>query len=51
LCDTGHEGLVQALRDLEREGICTVNVVRMETMSVKDQVAVAARSTVGLLIL
>lgn len=41
-----HEGLVRALSALEDEGVCRVNVVRMETMSVKEQVAVAARSTV-----
>ncbi|KAF8224737.1 hypothetical protein L208DRAFT_1425748 [Tricholoma matsutake] len=46
LSDADHEGLVQSLRDLESEGICRVNVVRMETMSVKEQVAVASRSTV-----
>ena len=51
LSEAGHEGLVQALRDLEREGVCIVNVVRMETMSLKEQVAVAAKSTVGLLII
>lgn len=46
-----HEGLVRALSALEDEGVCRVNVVRMETMSVKEQVAVAARSTVSLLVL
>lgn len=51
LSDADHEGLVQSLRDLESEGICRVNVVRMETMSVKEQVAVASRSTVGHLLL
>lgn len=41
-----HEGLVQALNDLEKEGVCKVNVVRLETMDLKEQVALAARSTV-----
>jgi hypothetical protein len=50
LSDASHEGLVQALRDLEQEGLCEVKVVRMETMSVKEQVALAARSTVCLLL-
>jgi hypothetical protein len=47
LSNEAHEGLVQALRNLESEGVCRVNVVRMETMDVKDQVAVIAQSTVG----
>lgn len=46
LNNSDHEGLLQALRGLEQEGVCKVNVVRMETLSVKEQVAVAARSTV-----
>jgi hypothetical protein len=50
LNETDHEGLVQALRDLEKEGVCEVNVVQMEKMNVKEQVAVAARTTVGRLL-
>jgi hypothetical protein len=46
LSDADHEGLVQVLKELERDGVCTVNVVRMETMGVKEQVAVLARTTV-----
>jgi hypothetical protein len=47
LSDTGHEGLVQVLKELEGDGVCTVNVVRMETMDVKEQVAILARTTVS----
>jgi len=51
LSDADHEGLVQTLRGLEGEGVCKVNIVRMETMTVKEQVAVVARSTVRFLTL
>jgi hypothetical protein len=47
LGDEYHEGLVQALNDLEREGVCKVNVARLETMDLKEQVALVARSTVS----
>jgi hypothetical protein len=50
LREADHEGLVQALRDLEKVGMCEVNVVQMEKMNVKEQVAVAARTTVGRLL-
>jgi hypothetical protein len=46
LSNADHEGLIQALRELENEGVCKINVVAMETMDVKEQVAVVARSTV-----
>jgi protein O-GlcNAc transferase len=51
LSDVDHEGLVQALKDLEKEGVCEVNVVKMQTLSVKEQVEIAARSTVSLRLL
>ncbi|KAF8886789.1 hypothetical protein BD779DRAFT_1529686 [Infundibulicybe gibba] len=40
LRDADHQGLVAALEELEVEGVC-------ETMSIKEQVAAAARSTVS----
>ncbi|KAF8628045.1 hypothetical protein AX17_006049 [Amanita inopinata Kibby_2008] len=46
LTDQDHEGLVQALLDLEKEGVCKVRVVRMETLTLHEQVDLAARSTV-----
>ncbi|KAF8868856.1 hypothetical protein BD779DRAFT_1793224 [Infundibulicybe gibba] len=47
LRDADHQGLVAALEELEAEGVCEVFVARMETMSIKEQVAAAARSTVS----
>ena len=44
-----HEGLVEALTSLEREGLCKLNVVKMEQLGLKAQVEVAAKSTVGFL--
>ncbi|KAF8886796.1 hypothetical protein BD779DRAFT_1529729 [Infundibulicybe gibba] len=43
LRDADHQGLV--VEELEAEGVCEVFVARMETMSIKEQVAAAARST------
>jgi len=42
-----HARLVDALKQLEEEGICEVNVVAMETMTFPQQIETAARSTVG----
>lgn len=50
LDDADHEGLVQALRELENEGVCKVNVVKMQTLGVRGQVEIVARSTVGTLL-
>ncbi|KAF8996225.1 hypothetical protein BDQ17DRAFT_1392068 [Cyathus striatus] len=41
-----HLGLVNALEELESEGICEVNIAMMERMSMKEQIAAAARSTI-----
>ncbi|KAF8997469.1 hypothetical protein BDQ17DRAFT_1283867 [Cyathus striatus] len=41
-----HLGLVKVLRELESDGICEVNVAMMERMSMKEQIAAAARSTI-----
>jgi protein O-GlcNAc transferase len=38
--------LVAALKELENEGICELKVARMETMSIREQIELAARSTV-----
>jgi protein O-GlcNAc transferase len=46
LVEEDHVGLVNALRGLEKEGICEVNVAMMERMSMREQIAVAARSTI-----
>lgn len=48
LLGADHDGLVRALRGLEGEGVCEVVVAEMEGMSVAEQLAVVARSTVGL---
>ncbi|KAF4616544.1 hypothetical protein D9613_008387 [Agrocybe pediades] len=48
LLPSDHEKLVEALRGLEEEGICVVNVVAMETMTFTDQIETAARSTIML---
>ncbi|TFK32748.1 hypothetical protein BDQ12DRAFT_771399 [Crucibulum laeve] len=46
LLEKDHERLVISLKDLEVEGICQVNVAQMELLSLKDQIALVARSTV-----
>jgi len=46
LGDADHEGLVHALRELEEEGVCKVNVVKMQTLTVREQMSIVARSTV-----
>ncbi|GLB38988.1 putative protein of unknown function (DUF563) [Lyophyllum shimeji] len=46
LAESDHEGLVKALKELEGEGICQVNVVQMEKMTLEQQIEVMARSTV-----
>ncbi|KAG5653309.1 hypothetical protein H0H81_001269 [Sphagnurus paluster] len=45
LADADHEGLVKALRELEWSGICQLQVVHMEDMSLEQQIEVMARST------
>lgn len=46
LLEKDHEGLVQALKELESEGICEVRVAQMERMSLRDQLELISRSTV-----
>lgn len=46
LLEQDHQGLVKALTELESEGICEVNVVVMEQLSLRDQINQVARSTV-----
>jgi hypothetical protein len=48
LTDKDHEGLVEALRGLEKEGLCEVHIPLMERMSLQDQIALPAKSTVSL---
>ena len=50
LSDVDHEGLVFALKELEKEGVCEVNVVKMQTLSVTEQISIVARSTVSSLL-
>jgi len=51
LTDKDHEGLVEALRGLEKEGLCEVHIPVMERMSLQDQIALPAKSTVSLSLL
>ncbi|KAK1225030.1 hypothetical protein PQX77_012029 [Marasmius sp. AFHP31] len=44
-----HEALIEELMTLGGQGFCEVNVVQMEDMSLKDQIELAARTTVCLL--
>ncbi|KAF8886772.1 hypothetical protein BD779DRAFT_606449 [Infundibulicybe gibba] len=48
LRDEDHQALVAALEDLEAEGVCEVHVVRMELMTLKQQLDMASRSTIML---
>lgn len=47
LRDGDHAGLVAALEEMEREGVLELNVVMMELLGLKEQIGVAAKSTVG----
>lgn len=42
-----HEGLISALTELEKEGLCQLNVVAMESLTLSKQIEVAARTTVA----
>jgi hypothetical protein len=42
-----HEALVKALRELEEEGLCEVRIPVMERLSLKEQIAEVASSTVS----
>ena len=48
LTDKDHEGLVEALRGLEQEGLCEVHMPMMEHMSLQEQIALPAKSTVSM---
>jgi protein O-GlcNAc transferase len=48
LISADHDGLVRALRALEAEGLCEVVVAEMEGMTVAEQLAAIAKSTVSL---
>jgi len=47
LTEESHQSLVDALLELKAEGVCEVEIVRMEDVSVREQVRLAARSTVS----
>ncbi|KAG5643031.1 hypothetical protein DXG03_001643 [Asterophora parasitica] len=49
LTEQDHEGLVNALKELERSGVCQVHVVQMEKMSLEQQVEIMARTTVRII--
>ncbi|KAF9256391.1 hypothetical protein L218DRAFT_217394 [Marasmius fiardii PR-910] len=46
LNDANQHALLAGLKKLEREGICEVYVVQMEKMTMKEQLALAARTTI-----
>ncbi|KXN82749.1 hypothetical protein AN958_02188 [Leucoagaricus sp. SymC.cos] len=46
LTDESHQSLVDALRELEKEGVCEVQIVRFENVPLKEQVRLAARSSI-----
>lgn len=46
LTDESHLSLVEALKELEREGICEVNIPQMEKLNVKQQLEMMGRTTV-----
>ncbi|KAF5383177.1 hypothetical protein D9615_004897 [Tricholomella constricta] len=46
LATDDHEALVKALADLEVEGICEFREVRMEQLSLREQIELAARSMI-----
>lgn len=47
LTEESHNGLVEALKELEREGVCEVQIPLMEKLGLRDQVRIAARSAVS----
>lgn len=49
LIEKDHRELVDALIELEKEGVCELKVAMMETMSIREQIKLAARSTVRLI--
>ncbi len=47
LIEESHNGLVEALKELEREGLCEVQIARMEKLGLREQIRLAARSAVS----
>jgi len=47
LLDSAHEDLVRALKQLEKEGICEVQIPKMESLKFSEQLHLAARAVVG----
>ncbi|KAG2003080.1 hypothetical protein CC2G_003713 [Coprinopsis cinerea AmutBmut pab1-1] len=41
-----HELLVESLKELERQGLCTVLIPQMEKLSIREQVAIIAKTTI-----
>ena len=47
LLDSAHEDLVRALKQLEKEGLCEVQIPKMESLKFSEQLHLAARALVG----
>ncbi|KXN82750.1 hypothetical protein AN958_02189 [Leucoagaricus sp. SymC.cos] len=45
LTEESHQSLVDALKELEKEGVCEVQIARMEDIPLREQFRLAARST------
>ncbi|EAU82121.2 hypothetical protein CC1G_09580 [Coprinopsis cinerea okayama7 len=41
-----HELLVKSLKDLEKQGVCTVLIPQMEKLSIREQIAIIAKTTI-----
>ncbi|KAF7761931.1 hypothetical protein Agabi119p4_9923 [Agaricus bisporus var. burnettii] len=46
LDEESHESLVEALKGLEEDGICEVQIVRMEEVGLREQIRLVSRSTI-----
>lgn len=46
LLPADHDSLVEALEELEWDGLCDVHIPMMEKMSLKEQIELVAKSTV-----
>ncbi|KAF5349079.1 hypothetical protein D9756_009425 [Leucocoprinus leucothites] len=47
LTEESHKSLVDALSELEAEGVCEIKIVRMENVPLREQIRLAARSAVS----
>jgi len=47
LSDAAHADLVRALKSLEEEGICQVQISKMESLTFQEQVDLVAKATVS----